>query len=77
MTGSNNDAGAGNNNFGYNAFGYKTNVDRIDYSNDTATASPKGKMLHARNSAHAALVVINLLDIGRRANSVFWWTRNN
>ena len=43
--------GAGNHNYGYAGGGvvqpgtnFKTTVDRVDYSNDTATASPKGPL---------------------------------
>ena len=43
---------AGNKNFGYFAGGKVppevSTVDRIDYSNDTATASPKGPLSSAR-----------------------------
>ena len=41
----------GNSNFGYHGGGNspdKSTVDRIDYNNDTATASPKGPLSVAR-----------------------------
>ena len=42
--------GAGNNFYGYLAGGYDTNTinNRIDYANDTATATPKGNLSVAR-----------------------------
>ena len=43
-------AATGNASFGYFGGGHpaKSTVDRIDYSNDTATASPKGPLSVAR-----------------------------
>ena len=39
-------AATGNTNFGYFGGGYPTNstVERIEYANDTATASPRGPL---------------------------------
>ena len=45
-------AGTGNQNFGYFGGGFAPNfstVDRVDYNNDTVTASPKGNLSAARS----------------------------
>ena len=56
----------GNNDYGYIAFGdpasspfVATGIDRIDYSNDTATTSPKGHLTEARQSTGAVTAAEN------------------
>ena len=53
----------GNASFGYFGGGYpnKSSVDRIDYSNDTATASAKGPLSLGRHALAASSAAANAL----------------
>ena len=52
-------AATGNASFGYFGSGPISTVERIDYSNDTATASPKGPLSAARYRLAATSAAAN------------------
>ena len=72
-------AATGNSSFGYFGGGFnpaisgsrRSTVDRIDYANDTATASPKGPLSAVKNSLAATSAASNALPTDNGLLTIF------